>query len=69
MEQVEGGELMVNKGYESKPREKGSERNMNAVEGLETALRLAEVRLIHRLSYPFILTENLTGKHRRACQI
>ena len=44
MEQVEGGDLVVNKGHESKPREKTKEKNLNAVEGLETAFRLAEVR-------------------------
>lgn len=43
MEQIEGGDLVVNKGHESKPREKAAERNLNAVEGLETAFRLAEV--------------------------
>ena len=43
MEQVEGGDLVVNKGKEFKPRDKGAPRNMNAMEGVETALRLAEV--------------------------
>lgn len=43
MEQVEGGDLIVNKGNESKPRETGAEKNMNPVEGLETAFRLAQV--------------------------
>lgn len=47
MEQVEGGDLVVNKGHESKPREQGSDapRNMNAVDGIEAAFRLAEVML------------------------
>ncbi|OCB85239.1 hypothetical protein A7U60_g7866 [Sanghuangporus baumii] len=45
MEQVEGGDLVVNKGHESKPRESTSQRNMNAVEGLETAFRLAEANI------------------------
>ena len=46
MEQVEGGDLVVNKGHESKPREPSvkGQRNMNAVDGLETAIKLAEVR-------------------------
>ena len=45
MEQVEGGDLVVNKGHESKPREKGasSERNMNPVDGMDAAFKLAEV--------------------------
>lgn len=45
MEQVEGGDLVVNKGSESKPREKTSStlRNMNPVEGVEAAAKLAEV--------------------------
>ena len=48
MEQVEGGDLVVNKGHESKPREPSvkGQRNMNAVDGLETAIKLAEVRHI-----------------------
>ena len=43
MEQIEGGDLVVNKGHESKPREKTAEKTLNAVEGLETAFKLAEV--------------------------
>lgn len=45
MEQVEGGDLVVNKGQESKPRESAvkGQRNMNAVDGLDTAIKLAEV--------------------------
>lgn len=45
MEQIEGGDLVVNKGFESKPRESGAPRNLNSVEGLETAFRLAEVNI------------------------
>lgn len=47
MEQVEGGDLVVNKGHESKPREKGasSERNMNPVDGVDAAFKLAEVHI------------------------
>lgn len=45
MEQVEGGDLIVNRGEESKPKgdEKG-ERDLNVVEGYEAALKLAQVR-------------------------
>lgn len=45
MEQVEGGDLVVNKGHESKPREKGSTtgRNMNPVDGVDAAFKLSEV--------------------------
>ena len=43
MEQVEGGDLVVNKGTESKPRETDAKRNMNPVEGLDAAFRLAQV--------------------------
>ena len=50
MEQVEGGDLIVNKGRESKPRENGAQRDMNAVEGLDTAFRLAEVICFHYTS-------------------
>lgn len=45
MEQVEGGDLVVNRGTESKPKESGSEttRDLNTVEGLDAAYKLAEV--------------------------
>ncbi|VDB99294.1 unnamed protein product [Peniophora sp. CBMAI 1063] len=45
MEQVEGGDLIVNKGGETKPREDAADsgkRDMHAVEGLEAALKLAQ---------------------------
>ncbi|THH16828.1 hypothetical protein EW146_g3875 [Bondarzewia mesenterica] len=47
MEQVDGGDLIVNRGNESKPKEssKDSEREMNAVEGFEPALKLAQANL------------------------
>lgn len=66
MEQVEGGDLVVNKGNESRPKESGdSKREMNAVEGFESALKLAQVRsLFHRykhLAYPLCGQ----GQHRR----
>lgn len=46
MEQIEGGDLVVNRGDESKP--KGSEvpdpkRDLNAVDNYETALKLSQV--------------------------
>lgn len=44
MEQVEGGDLVVNRGDESRPKDTVSEaRNLNAVEGLEAAIKLAQV--------------------------
>lgn len=44
MEQVEGGDLVVNKGNESKHKESTeTKREMNAVEGFEPALKLAQV--------------------------
>jgi len=43
MEQVEGGDLIVNRGDESRPKESDTEgRNLNAVEGYEAALKLAQ---------------------------
>ena len=44
LEQVEGGDLIVNKGNESKPKETSNNRDINAVEGFEQALKLAQVR-------------------------
>jgi hypothetical protein len=46
MEQVEGGDLIVNKGNETRPKETSStdlKRDMNAVTGYEAALKLAQV--------------------------
>jgi hypothetical protein len=41
---VEGGDLIVNKGNESKPKDASNTRDINAVEGFEQALKLAQVR-------------------------
>lgn len=45
MEQVEGGDLIVNRGEESRPKDVTSDsaREMNAVEGYEAAYKLAQV--------------------------
>lgn len=45
MEQVEGGDLVVNRGDESKPKESGldSSRDFNSVDGYDAALKLAQV--------------------------
>lgn len=48
MEQVEGGDLIVNRGNEEKPSSKNLEdddRNLNTVEGLQEAYKLAEANL------------------------
>jgi len=45
MEQVEGGDLVVNKGNESRPKEAiEGIRNLNAVDGQDAAFKLAKVR-------------------------
>jgi len=47
MEQIEGGDLVVNRGNESKPKENETpdpKRDLNAVEDYETALKLSQVR-------------------------
>jgi len=48
MEQVEGGDLVVNRGDESKPKDASSDlvREMNFVEGYEAAYKLAQVRRV-----------------------
>jgi len=45
LEQVEGGDLVVNKGNESKPKEASNNREINAVEGFEQALKLAQANV------------------------
>lgn len=44
LEQVEGGDLIVNRGDESRPKETDEKRDLNAVEGFEAALKLAQVK-------------------------
>lgn len=43
MEQVEGGDLIVNRGDESRPKDTSEKRDLNFVEGLEAAIKLAQV--------------------------
>jgi hypothetical protein len=44
LEQVEGGDLVVNRGNESRPKEGASERrDLNVVEGYDTALKISQV--------------------------
>ncbi|KAJ7102252.1 maintenance of telomere capping protein 1 [Mycena belliarum] len=45
MEQVEGGDLIVNRGDESRPKSQDSTRDLNAVEGFEAASKLAQANL------------------------
>ncbi|KAI6134056.1 maintenance of telomere capping protein 1 [Pisolithus thermaeus] len=45
MEQVEGGDLIVNRGNESRPKDASDSRDINAVEGYEAALKLAQANL------------------------
>ncbi|KIY63667.1 hypothetical protein CYLTODRAFT_438460 [Cylindrobasidium torrendii FP15055 ss-10] len=46
LEQVEGGDLVVNRGEESRPKDSdGKERDLNAVEGYEAAVKLAQANL------------------------
>ncbi|TFK90230.1 hypothetical protein K466DRAFT_485191 [Polyporus arcularius HHB13444] len=46
MEQIEGGDLVVNRGDESRPKDaKDSTRELNAVEGYDAALKLAQANL------------------------
>ena len=47
MEQVEGGDLVVNRGDESRPKADATEkRELNAVDSLEAAVKLAQVRVL-----------------------
>jgi len=46
MEQIEGGDLVVNRGNESKPKESGEpdpKRDLNVVDSYDTALKLSQV--------------------------
>lgn len=63
MEQVEGGDLIVNRGEESRPKDTplNSAREMNAVEGYEAAYKLAQVCNLFLVSFDPILTIWLGG--------
>ena len=47
MEQVEGGDLVVNRGDESRPKGSvnGAQRELNHVQGQEAAFKLAQVSI------------------------
>ncbi|KAL4068269.1 maintenance of telomere capping protein 1 [Scleroderma yunnanense] len=45
MEQVEGGDLIVNRGNESRPKDSSDSRDINAVVGYKAALKLAQANL------------------------
>jgi len=49
LEQVEGGDLVVNMGKESRPKDEQGARNLNEVEGLEAALKLSEAEIDEQL--------------------
>lgn len=66
LEQVEGGELVVNKGKDEVPKAgNGKERDLNAVEGFEAAFKLAEVRRslspVSRSRWPLISASHLSS--------
>jgi len=68
MEQVEGGDLVVNKGEESKPKESLNDqagRELGGVEGFDAALKLAKVRLFRCFINISLLILLILGKHRR----
>ena len=52
MEQVEGGDLIVNRGDESRPKKSYTEdgRDFNSVEGYEAASKLAQVSGVSTIS-------------------
>ena len=53
MEQIEGGDLVVNRGNESKPKESEGpdpKRDLNAVDDHETALKLSQVWYLAEVS-------------------
>lgn len=53
MEQVEGGDLVVNRGNESRPTQAVVERDFNAVEGYDAAYKLAQVHITQSLIVSF----------------
>jgi len=58
MEQVEGGDLIVNRGNESRYKDDapGNGRELNSVEGYDAAVKLAQAS--HRICYVVIDVSN-----------
>lgn len=56
MEQVDGGDLVVNKGDESRPKDVQtgqSARDLGVVEGFDAAFKLAKVQSRLNVIYPY----------------
>jgi hypothetical protein len=49
LEQVQGGDLVVNRGNESRPKEGANGRDLNTVDSYETALKLSQVNTLFNL--------------------
>lgn len=49
LEQVQGGDLVVNRGNESRPKEGANGRDLNTVDSYETALKLSQVNALFNL--------------------
>ncbi|KAF8887944.1 maintenance of telomere capping protein 1 [Gymnopilus junonius] len=61
LEQVEGGDLIVNRGNESRPKEGSQGRDLNTVDSYETALKVSQVNIedvIKRNSEATLTTKN-----------
>jgi hypothetical protein len=69
MEQVEGGDLIVNKGDESRPKDvaKGQpERDLGVVEGFDAAFKLAKVTTVLTITLHHLTSVCvLQGQYRR----
>jgi hypothetical protein len=50
MEQVEGGDLVVNRGNELRHKEGSTDRDLNALQSYDDAIKLAEVVLFWSVS-------------------
>jgi len=57
LEQVKGGDLVLNRGNEHRPKDSNDARDLNAVDGYETALKVAQVNI-----------DDLIKKHTQAIQ-
>jgi hypothetical protein len=68
MEQVEGGDLIVNRGEESRLKDSAdSARDLNTVDGYEAALKLAQV-IQRQYFLSSCLLNYLQGQLGRSCQ-
>ncbi|KAF8343926.1 maintenance of telomere capping protein 1 [Cantharellus anzutake] len=67
LEQVEGGDLVVNRGNESRPKSESTRRELNAADNLDIAIKLAEANIAElvqtHMSSPQVVKSHLSSEN------